>query len=225
MTIPTGPSRTASAGWNRPSRTVAAPAPRAPISPRRWGGRTSPSPPGRWSTRIVLEGNRAVAVEYVQRGQSHHRAGRRRDRAFGRCLWLAANADAVGHRPARRSARGGRHPAARSARRGRGPRRSPGGHQRMGPEGGSRPHPPPAAGSRRDRRRALVRQRLRPVRLYRHAGEYFHPPAPRCRPARCADDVPAAFGRCQSVGAGVRQARFRDCRSAPAICRSNRAAG
>ena len=67
-------------------------------------------------SRIVLEGNRAVGVEYRSGGNTSHgarpprgAAGRRRDQ-------LAAGADAVRHRRSRRAARG-RHQAAGGAAR------------------------------------------------------------------------------------------------------------
>ena len=65
-------------------------------------------------SRIVIEGGRAVGVEYRQGGETHRRARQPRGDARRRRDQLAAGADAVRHRRPRRAARP-RHQAARCA--------------------------------------------------------------------------------------------------------------
>ena len=72
-----------------------------------------------FATRIILDGRRAVGVEYVAARRNLSRAARARSDPVGRRLQHAAASDAVGHRPGRSSARDGDSTRRRSAGRGR----------------------------------------------------------------------------------------------------------
>ena len=79
--------------------------PRSPVQRRRGlsapgacAGPISRSRPARSPTRIVLEGGRAVGVEYARRGVDRNRPGRARGDPLRRRHQFAAAIDAVGHR-------------------------------------------------------------------------------------------------------------------------------
>ena len=138
-TTTTAPSRRASAAGRRRSATAAAAAPRSLICGRRWRAPNLTVETGALATRILLDGSRAVGVEYDRRGDAHHGACRARGDPRRRRHQLAAIADAVGDRRPRRSA-AARH-RGRGAAQGRRPqsagphlgRRSCGGAAEPGP--------------------------------------------------------------------------------------------
>ena len=100
------PTTRASAATRTPSATAGAAAPRSPICGRRWSGDNLTVEIDALVTRIVIEGGRAVGVEYRQGGETHTCARQPRGAAGRRRDQLAAAADAVRHRRSRRAARG-----------------------------------------------------------------------------------------------------------------------
>ena len=86
-----------------PSATAGAAAPRSPICGRRCSARNLTVEIDALATRVVLEGKRAVGVEYLSERRTRHVARRARGAACRRRDQLAAAADAVGHRRSGRS--------------------------------------------------------------------------------------------------------------------------
>ncbi len=101
---------------------------------------------GALTSRVLIEGGRAVGVEYSKDGQIPPRPRRPRGDPLGRDLQLAAASDAVGDRAGRRAGPARHHPDRGPARRRQEPVRAPGVHD--GLQGQAAGHLPEGAALR-----------------------------------------------------------------------------